>query len=127
MSSTLRGPWLQVSADFSALFPTGETAQVVLDAHSKYPEVEIVSSIAAKASMPALECIFATHGVSEVLKTDNGPPFQSHVFQSFAKRKSFTYWKISPLWPEANGHVKGFVQKTLARERLEGRAACLFS
>ena len=36
---------------------------LVLDADSKYyPEVEIVSSIAASDTIPALERIFATHG-----------------------------------------------------------------
>ena len=46
----------------------------------------------------------------EVLKTDNGPPFQSHACQSFAKEKGFTHRKITPLWPEANGHVEGFMK-----------------
>ena len=91
MSSTPKGIWLQVSADFRGPFPPGETVQVVLDAYSKYPEVEIISSIAAKATIPTSEGIFAIHGVPEVLKTDNGHPFQSHAFQSFAKEKSFTH------------------------------------
>ena len=34
----------------------------VLDADSKYPEVEIVSSIAASDTIAALERIFAAHG-----------------------------------------------------------------
>ena len=110
MSPTPKGPWLQVSADFCGPFLTGESVLVVLDAYSKYPEVEIVCSIAAKNTIPALERIFATHGIPEVLKTDNGPPFQGHAFQSFAKEKGFTQRKITPLWPEANGHVEGFMK-----------------
>ena len=81
MSPTPKGPWLQVSADFCAPFPTGEIILVVLDAYSKYPEVESVSSIAAKDTIPSLACIFAPHGIPEVLKTDNRPPFQGHMFQ----------------------------------------------
>ena len=99
MSPTPNGPWLQVSADFCGPFPTGETVLVVLDAYSKYPEVEIVPSIAAKDTMPVLERIFATHGIPKVLKTDYGPTFQGHAFQSFAKAKGFTHRKITPLWP----------------------------
>jgi len=110
MSPTPRVPWLQASADFCSPFPTGETVLVVLDAYSKYPEVENVSSVAAKDTIPALERIFATHGIPEVLKTDSGSPFQSHAFQSFAKEKGFTHRKITPLWPEANGHVEGFMK-----------------
>ena len=62
MSPTLQGTWLQVSTDFCGPFPTGEMVPLVLDADSKYPEVEIVSSIAASDTIPALERIFATHG-----------------------------------------------------------------
>ena len=110
MSPTPNKPWLQVSADLCGSFPTGETVLAILDAYSKYPEVEIVSSIAAKDTIPALEHIFATHGIPEVLKTDNGPPFQGHTFQSFAKEKGFTHRKIIPLLPQANGHVEGFMK-----------------
>ena len=81
-----------------------------MDAYSKYTEVEIVSSTAAKDTIPAVERIFVTHGIPEVLKTDNGPPFQGHAFQSFAKEKGFTHRKITPLWPEANGRVEGFMK-----------------
>ena len=110
MSPTPKGPWLQASADFCGPFPTGETVLVVLDAYSKYPEVEIIPSTAAKDALPALERIFATHGIPEVLKTDNGPPFQSHAFRTFAKEKGFSHRNITPLWPEANGHVEGFMK-----------------
>ena len=116
MSPTPKGPWLQASADFFGPFLTGETVLVVLDAYWKYPEVAIVSVVAAKDTIPALERIFATHGIPEVLKTDNGPPFQGHAFQSFAKDKGFTHRKITPLWPEANGRVEGSC-KTLARSQ----------
>ena len=100
VSPTLRGPWLQVSADFCGPFPTGEMVLVVLDVYSKYLEVEIVSNF-AKNTIPALKHIFATHRTPEVLKTDNGPPFQGHSFQSIPKETAFTHGKITPLWPEA--------------------------
>ena len=59
MSPTPEGPWLQVSADFCGPLPTGEMVLHILDPYSKYPEVESVSSIAAKDTIPALERIFA--------------------------------------------------------------------
>jgi len=84
MSPTPNGPWLEASADFCGPFPTGEMVLLVLDAYSKYPEVEIVSSTAAGNAFPALERIFATHGIPGVLKTDNGFPFQGQAFHEFA-------------------------------------------
>ena len=65
MSPTPKGPWLQASADFCGPFPTGETILVVIDAYSRYPEVEIFKSTAAKEVLPAMERIFATHGLPE--------------------------------------------------------------
>ena len=61
----------------------------VLDACSKYPKVEIGPSTMAENSLPALECIFTTHQIPEVLKTDNGPPFQGQAFHEFAMEKGF--------------------------------------
>ena len=110
MSPTPDDPWLEASADFCGPFLTGEIVLVVLDAYSKYPEVEIVSSTEARNTLPALERIFASHGIPEVLKTDNGPPFQGQAFQEFAAEKGFHHRKITPLWPEANGHVEGFMK-----------------
>ena len=101
MSPTPKGPWLQASADFCGPFPTGETVLVVIDAYSKYLEVEIIKSTAAKEVLPALERIFATHGIPETLKSDNGPPFQGQAFRSFAEEKGFKHQKITPPWPEA--------------------------
>ena len=56
MSPTSKGPWLQASADFCGPFPTGEMVLVTLDVYSKYPEVEIVPSTAAKDRIRAHLC-----------------------------------------------------------------------
>jgi len=97
MLPTPNGPWLEASADFCRPFSTGEMVLLVLDAYSKYPEVEIVSSTAAGNAFPALERIFATHGIPEVLKTDNGSPFQGQAFHEFATEKGFHHRKVTPL------------------------------
>ena len=73
----------------------------------------IVPSTASKDTIPALERIFANHGIPEVLKTDSGPPSQGHAFQSFAKEKDLAHGNITSLWPEANGHVEGFMKNLL--------------
>lgn len=124
MSPTPNGPWLQTSADFCGPFPTGEMALVVLDAYSKYPEVDLLSSTSAAATLPALERIFSIHGIPEVMKTDNGPPFNSQNFKDFAEEKGFIHQKITPLWPEANGHVENFMKnlgKVAKTAKAEGK------
>ena len=110
MSPTPNGPWLKAPADFCCPFSTGEMVLVVLDAYSKYPEVEIVSSTATGNTFPALERIFPAHGIPEGLKTDDGSLLQGQAFHEFAMEKSFHHGKITPLWPEANGHAENFMK-----------------
>ena len=75
MSSLPQGPWDTIHIDFCGPFPTGEYVLVVIDAYSKFPEVEIIHSTSAQATIPKLDRIFATHGSPRLIKTDNGPPF----------------------------------------------------
>ena len=47
-------PWHTLNIDFCAPFPTGEYLLVVIDAYSRFPEVEIVTSTSARATIPKL-------------------------------------------------------------------------
>eukprot|EP00794_Sanderia_malayensis_P003941 gene3941-4486_t len=78
MSELPPSPWHTVHIDFCGPFPTGEYALVVIDAFSRFPEVDIVSSTSAKATLPKLERIFATHGLPTIIKSDNGPPLSGN-------------------------------------------------
>ncbi len=104
------GPWLHARADFCGPLRSGETIIVVTDTHSRYPEVEIVTSTSAKSVLPAFDKIFVTHGIPEVIKTDNGPPFQGEAFRQFATEKGFHHHRITPRWPKANGQVENFMK-----------------
>ena len=81
-------------------FPTGEYLLVVIDAYSRFPEVEIVHSTAGKGTIQKHNRIFATHGVPKVLKSDNGPPFFGEEFKAFVQENGITHQKITPLWPK---------------------------
>ena len=87
---------------------------MVIDDYSRFPEIEILHSTAAKAVLPKLDRIFAVFGVPLVVKTDNGPPFNGREFAQFAEYLGFKHRKVSPLWPEANGEVERFM-KTLGK------------
>ena len=93
MSPTPNGPWLKAPADFCCPFSTGEMVLVVLDAYSKYPEVEIVSSTATGNTFPALERIFPAHGIPEGLKTDDASLLQGQAFHEFAMERVSTTGK----------------------------------
>jgi transposase InsO family protein len=61
-------------------------------------------------------------GKIEVLKTDNGPPFQGHQFREYAKEKGFYHHRITPRHPKANGECARFMQnlnKSIRISKLE--------
>ena len=106
MSPLPHGPWQELSMDFCGPFPNGDYLLVVVDDYSRYPEVEILRSTSAKAVVPHLDSIFARQGIPDVVRTDNGPPFNSESFQMFATHLGFRHRKITPLWPRANGEAE---------------------
>ena len=86
-------PWNEVSVDFLSGLLSNDYLLVVMDDYSRFPEVEIVGSTSAKT----------------VIKSDNGPPFNSDDFRNFARHLGFTHCKVTPLWPQANGEVEHFM------------------
>ena len=91
-------------------FPSGELLLVVIDEFSRFPEVEIVTTTSAKAVIPKLDNIFCRQGVPVVIKSDNGPPFNSSEFEQFASYLGFEHRKVTPYWPKANGEVERFMR-----------------
>ena len=76
----------------------GHYVLVVIDDYSRFPEVEIVHSTSAKAVLPNLDRVFAAYGVPQVVKSDNGPPFNGHEFAQFADYLGFKHRRVTPLW-----------------------------
>ena len=58
---------------------------IVIDAHSKWMEVEMVNSATAQATVEHLRAIFARFGLPEVVVTDNGTCFTSSEFEEFTQ------------------------------------------
>ncbi len=88
----------------------GKLFLIVVDAHSKWLEVEIVSSTSADATIDALQKIFATHGYPEQIISDNGTGFTSTEFKHFADRHGIHHTLTSPYHPASNGMAERCVQ-----------------
>ena len=84
------------------------------DTYSKFPDVEIVTSTSAKACIPKLDCIFATHGIPKKIKTDNGPPFNGNDFKRYMAALGIEWKTSTPLWPQGNGNAES-VMKPLGK------------
>ena len=124
MSPLPERPWSELSVDFGQVPGTPTHFMVISDDYSRYVIVETVSALTAKAVIPVLDKVLAQFGVPDIIKSDNGPPFNSSMFSDYAKYKGFHHRKITPLWPLANAEVERFmrtVKKTMKAAISEGR------
>ncbi|PFX12422.1 Uncharacterized protein K02A2.6 [Stylophora pistillata] len=91
----------------------------------EYPVVEIVKSTAATTVIPKLDKVISEFGIPDVVRSDNGPPFNSWEFTAFADDLGFKHWKVTPKWARANGEVERFVhtvKKVVKTVRLENKS-----
>ena len=86
----------------------------MIDKYSRYPEAEIINSTSAKCLIPKVDAIFARHGVSYKLKSDNGPPFNSNEFKSYLAKLGVKHETSTPEWPQGNLEAEAFM-KTLGK------------
>ena len=114
MTETPERPWSHLTGDFYGPLPSGHYLLGIMCERTRFPEVEVLGSTAAKTVIPALDRLFSSRGIPDKLKTDNGPPFNSHEFSVFAEVMGFKHQKVTPAWPEANGGSESFM-KTLGR------------
>ena len=95
---------------------------IVVDAHSKWMEVEIVNSATSQATIECLRIIFTRFGLPEVMFTDNGTCFTSSGFLEFAQRNNIRHVCIAPYHPSSNGLAERAAQtfKLGNRKQLTG-------
>jgi hypothetical protein len=67
MSNLPNRAWSEVSVDFYGPFPSASYLLVIVDYYSRYPVVEILSKLTAKAVIPKLDNVFALSEYLEYL------------------------------------------------------------
>ena len=118
------GPWQDIAIDLMGPLPTGESLLVVVDYYSRFYEVAIMCSTAAKRVVDVLTQIFSRYGFPFTLKSDNGPQFCCAEFEKFLSDHGIEHLTSPPLWPQANGHVERqnrTLLKTLKVAHVEGK------
>ncbi|KAL7884462.1 hypothetical protein AOLI_G00072320 [Acnodon oligacanthus] len=98
-------PWRRIHIDFADPFQ-GHMFMVVVDAHSKWPEVHLMSSTSASKTIQ----VFSRYELPEVLVSDNGPQFTSGEFKTFMKSNGVKHIHSAPFHPSTNGLAEHFVQ-----------------
>ena len=69
-------PWSRIHVDYAGPIH-GKMVLVVVDARSKWLEALTVAAATSQSTIEKLRFIFSTHGLPEVLVSDNGTPFTS--------------------------------------------------
>ena len=109
-------PWSRIHIDFAGpLF--GKIYFVVIDAHSKWPEVFTMSSTTSSQTIDVLRHLFACYGIPDQIVSDNSPQFTSEEFSSFLKSNGIRH---PPYHPSTNGLAEHFV-KTLKQALIASR------
>ena len=102
-------PWQRLHVDFAGPIDNFMYL-IVVDAHSKWPEVIPMRSTTATRTISKLRQIFAQHGIPEQIVSDNGPQFASEEFADFAKANGIRHIRSAPYHPATNGLAERFVQ-----------------
>ena len=75
----------------------GKMFLIVVDVHSKWPEVITVPSTTSQHTINVLMMLFSRYGLPEQIVSDNGPQFCSEEFACLLKENgSFVYHIIPP-------------------------------
>jgi len=105
----LHKPWVPLHLDYAGLF-LGKMFLIVMDAHSKWTEAFPMNTSTSRATIEKLSIVFATHGLPEIVVTDNGSNFASKEFGDFLKQNGIRHVRTAPYHPASNGLAERAVQ-----------------
>ena len=102
-------PWERIHIDFAGPF-MGKMFLIVVDAFSKWIEVEMMNCSTASATVGRMRRIFATHGLPLVLVSDNGSSFVGEEFTQFMLKNGIRHILTAPYHPASNGQAERMVR-----------------
>ena len=76
--------WERVHIDFASL--EGKDYLILIDSHSKWIEVELMTSTTVSKTIEVIRHWFASYGLPMGLVSDNGPQFTATEFEDFLER-----------------------------------------
>ena len=100
---------------------------IIVDAHSKWPEVCVMDSTTSAKTIVALREVFARFGLPKQLVSDNGPQFTSVEFNQFLKTNGVKHIRSAPYHPATNGAAERLVQTVKRSLKAGHRSALLHS
>ena len=102
-------PWSRIHLDFAGPF-MNHMFLVLVDAHSKWLDVQVMQSITTAKTIDKLNKIFSTHGLPQKIVTDNRPSFTSDEFKRYMQANGIKHITSAPYHPATNGLAERAVQ-----------------
>lgn len=88
----------------------GHTFFIIVDSYSKWIDVHIMNSMSTTTTIYKLKSTFPTHGLPDVIVTDNGGSFASSEFANYMHVNGIRHRTIAPWHPSSNGCAERAVQ-----------------
>ena len=102
-------PWHRIHVDYAG--PVGKDYfLIIVDAHSKWPEIYRTSGITSDITIKCLRNCFSRFGLPVSLVSDNGPCFISSEFANFAEMNGIFHIKTAVYKPSTNGLAENMVK-----------------
>ena len=102
-------PWSRLHIDYAGPVQ-GKMILVIVDSYSKWIEAHVVTTATATATINKLRLTFATHGLPDIIVSDNGANFTSEEFAAFMKSNGIKHVRTAPYHPASNGQAEKVVQ-----------------
>ena len=112
-------PWARLHIDYVGPI-RGKIVLVIVGAYLKWLEAMTVSAATSQLTIEKLRSIFATHGLPEVLVSNNGTPFTSAEFATFTEANGIKHLRSAPYHPASNGLAERAVQTLKAAIKKSG-------
>jgi len=101
-------PWERIGMDLCC--KDNKTFLIVIDYYSRWIECRKLNQQTSASVIKELKSLFCTHGIPEVIISDNGSQFSSENFREFGRSYGFTHITSSPRHPQGNGEAERAVR-----------------
>ena len=117
-------PWTHIHVDYAGQFLT-EMFFILVDAHSKWPEVPVMNSTTSQSTIEALRTFFDVMDCQNSWFLIMASQFISTEFVHFLHSNGVKHFCSAPYRPSSNGQAESFVQilkRSLKASHNDGRA-----
>ena len=94
--------------DFASI--EGKDYLILIDSHSKWIEVELITTTTSSKTTEVIRHWFASYGLPMELVSDNGSQFTATEFKDFLHRNRVKHTLTPPYLPSSNGAAERSIQ-----------------